>query len=409
MIVTEKDYISQCKKQIEKRFNLNADLIERDFEYLHEVILEQTKTDISTSTLRRIWSDKHQSIPQSKTLDALAQLLGHTGWHTFKLEQKPSNRRSLSPRIRSMVYILGLIVLISSILLLTSTDEVIGEVSLRPEIQVIEGVPVTLGFHYDIQSSNIDIELSWNPYERTRLDKGKDFYTGTYFYPDYHTAKLLHEEQVLTTSSVHVTTDGWHGLIMDAGYDTRPTYLESAEYMLENKLFVSKGRLVEIGEQTGIALPVFTLSHTDLSSLSGDDFTLKATVRSEAYSREQSCLLYEVLIKGANKNIRIPISQDGCYGLTELKCASRTISGKHNDLSALSTDLSQAHPITIRLKSSQMVIDVADNETFVIDYEEEIGPLKVIKFIFQGSAEISEFQLLNDRGVRLKSLALHPF
>ncbi|WP_436514518.1 hypothetical protein [Ekhidna sp. To15] len=408
-ILTEKEYISHCKKQIEAKFRFNSELIERDFEYLHEVILEQTKTDLSTSTLRRIWSDKHQSVPQTKTLDALAQLLGHSGWQTFKQADVPNEKKTFNLKVRTAAYILGFALLVSSIFLLTSSEEVVGEIFLNPEVEVYEGVPATIGFHYSAKNPNVEIELSWNPYERTPLDMDKDFYTGTYLYPDYHHAKLLHGEQTLSSSPVHVITSGWHGLIMDAGYDINPTYLDSAEFLSEEGLFVKKEIMLRIGEQSGIALPVFTLSHIDLSNLSGDDFTLNAKVKSQAYSKNQTCRYYEVLIKGEKGNIRVPVSQTGCYGLTELKCADKIVSGKQNDLSALSTDLSQEHQVQVRLKENKMLIHIANNPALTIGYTQKIGSVKVIKFIFQGPSEVHSFELFDKDGIPFESSILYPF
>lgn len=406
MTLNEKEYIALCKEQIEKKLNLGTDLIERDYEYLHEVILKQTKTDLSTSTLRRIWSDKYHSVPQTKTLDALAQLLGHAGWHDFKQNQQGIKRKSFQLNAQLIAYAFGLVLVICSIILLTSTGEVIGKATLYPEVHVHEGVPATIGIHYDIRSPNIDIELSWNPYERTRLDMNLDFYTGTYFYPDYHQAKLLHGEQVLASVPIHVTTPGWHGLIMHSGYDPNPDYMDSAEYMHDDKLKVVSKSLDGADK---LALPVFTLSHADLSYLSGDDFGMTAKVRSESYSEAQSCGLYEILIKGSTGNIRIPISQNGCYGLTTLKCAGKILSGKQNDLSALSTELSEEHQIRIELKRKEMHIKLGSNPTYEVEYENDIGPLKVIKFIFQGPSELCAFELLDSDGNKLQSPALSPF
>ena len=140
--MTEKDYISRCKNEIEKQFNLPEDLIERDFEYLHEVLLEQTQTDISTSTLRRIWSDKYQSIPQTKTLDALARLLGHAGWHAFKQEATANKPKRLNLKVAA--YMLGVVAMVSAVLLLIASDEAVGEAMLTPEVFIHEGVPATI-------------------------------------------------------------------------------------------------------------------------------------------------------------------------------------------------------------------------------------------------------------------------
>ncbi len=404
----EKEYISICKKLIEEKYNL-SELIERDFEFLHEVILEKTKTDLSTSTLRRIWSNKYQSIPQSKTLEALAQLLGYSGWHDFKQVQRSEHSPTFRFNTRYVAYILGLGLIATLIISLTSTDEVVSDAILNPEVSIHEGVPATIGFHYDIKDPNVEIELSWNPYERTKLDVNEKFYTGTYFYPDYHKAKLLNGDQVLTTSTIHVTTKSWHCLIMDEGYDPRPSYLDSTEYMFEDKLSIGKERLIGVKEKSGMAIPVFTLSNEDLSKLSVDNLSLHTKVESHTLSEDQACSFYEILIKGEKGNIRLPISQTGCYGLTSIVISDRLVSGKQNDLSALSTDLSRAHELKVQIKEKKMLIDLADNPTLTVDYENSIGSLKVIKFMFQGSAEITAFELLDGQEARFESKSLVPF
>jgi transcriptional regulator with XRE-family HTH domain len=408
-IVTEKEYISQCKKQIGQKLNLGSEMMERDYEYLHEVILKKTRTDLSTSTLRRIWSDKYQSIPQAKTLDALAQFLDHSGWHAFKNSFPRKANTSYQTSARSVLYLVGIFLVVSSIIVLTSSDKAIGEVILEPELKHHEGVPATIGFHYNVKNPNIDIELSWNPYERTVLDMEGDFYTGTYYYPDYHMAKLIFDEQILIQKPVHITTAYWHGLIMDEGYDSSPVYLDSVDYLFEDKLSISKETIQQIGLDTKQSFPLFTLSHSDLSSISGDSFILNARIKSEPFSKEQICLVYEVLLKGVDGSIRVPISQTGCYGLGDVKCSNKVLSGKLNDLSALSTDLSTEHQITFVNKNNQLRIEVANNNPLLVDYDDAIGELKVIKFIFQGAAEILSFELLDESETRFQSSALRPF
>lgn len=408
-ILGEREHIAKCKKQIEQKLNLSSELMERDFEYMRDEILQKTRTDLSTSTLRRIWSDNYQSIPQAKTLDALAQYLGYSGWHAYKNVNRGRGRSLSRLSTKTVIYLSGLLLVGLSIILLTSTDEAIGEVMLEPEVSVHEGVPATIGFHYQVKNPNIDIELSWNPYERTRLDMKGNFYTGTYFYPDYHMAKLLFEDQVLIQKPVHVTTAGWHGLIMDEGYDSSPTFLDSTSYFQPDNLLITKQTLDQIQFKSDQAYPLLTLSHAGLSVLSGDNFSLAARVKSVPFAEGQTCQIYEVLIKGENGNMHIPISKTGCYGVANVKCAEKVLSGKLNDLSALSTDLGQAHQIVLRNQNKQLTISVANNDPLVIDYVEPIGSLKVIKFIFQGSAELLAFELKDENEQRLLSPMLYPF
>lgn len=295
-ILREREYISLCKKQIEQKLNFSSEPMERDFEYLHERILEKTRTDLSTSTLRRIWSDKYQSIPQTKTLDALAQFLGHSRWHAFKNSLPNDKKHLYKLTSRSVLYSLGLLLIVCTIIFLTSTDKAVGEVILEPEVEMHEGVPATIGFNYLVPNPEVEIELSWNPYERVVLDMENNFYTGTYYYPDYHKAKLLYQDQVLAQQAVHVTTQGWHALLMDSGMDIRPQYVDKSDFLYSSGLWITRETVEKLAEDATELYPVFTLSNTSLEVLSGDDFSLLAEIAMAPISESTLCLMYEVLI-----------------------------------------------------------------------------------------------------------------
>ncbi|MEQ8626419.1 hypothetical protein [Ekhidna sp.] len=408
-ILREREYISLCKKQIEQKLNFSSEPMERDFEYLHEIILEKTRTDLSTSTLRRIWSDKYQSIPQTKTLDALAQFLGHSRWHAFKNSLPNDKKHLYKLTSRSVLYSLGLLLIVCTIIFLTSTDKAVGEVILEPEVEMHEGVPATIGFNYLVPNPEVEIELSWNPYERVVLDMENNFYTGTYYYPDYHKAKLLYQDQVLAQQAVHVTTQGWHALLMDSGMDIRPQYVDKSDFLYSSGLWITRETVEKLAEDATELYPVFTLSNTSLEVLSGDDFSLLAEIAMAPISESTLCLMYEVLIKGSYGSMRIPITQKGCYGIATLVCAEKSFSGKFNDLSDLTTDVTMNHNVKITSRDKKLHLQVDGNQTYELDFEGTIGQLKVIKFIFNGLPEISEFKLMDSNNEQLDVGALYPF
>lgn len=408
--MSEKDYIARCRKQIEEEFNLEgSNLMERDYEYLHKVILETTRTDLSTSTLRRLWTDKYQAVPQIKTLDALVQLIGYSGWHMYKQSFSKEQKRSEGKRSHLVLYALGLILLLVSGWLFISSDAAVGKVSLEPEVTSYQGVPATIGFNYLVSNPKVEIELSWNPYERVFLDMDHHFYTGTYYYPDYHQAKLLYKDQVLAQKAVHVTTRGWHALLMDSGMDTRPQYIDSADFTFTDRLAISHQVITKLDAKTEELYAVFTLSNESLSQLSGDNFSLSGTINVTPAGNENLCLFYEILIKGSEGNMRIPVTQTGCYGIVTLVCAEKKISGKRNDLSDLSTDVTQEHQVKISSHGKKLSVQVGSNSTYELPYEQEIGTLKVIKFIFNGLPEVTAFELRNEKNKIVKMDQWHPF
>lgn len=407
--MSEREYITHCKRQIELKYNLDgAKLTERDYEYLHEVILEETRTDLSTSTLRRLWTDYSKGSPQIKTLDALAQTLGYAGWHVYKQTFSKNERIRGSKAKRTALYASSLSVVVISCWLFIFSDEVVKEVMLEPEVFIHEGVPATVGFNYIVSNPEVEIELSWNPYERVTLDVEKNFYTGTYYYPDYHKAKLLYQDQVLAMKFVHITTNGWHALLMDSGMDLSPQYIDSSDFIFSDRLKITKETVEKLTNNAKVVYPVFTLSSTSLEQLKGDSFSLVAKVEMAQISEGTLCLMYEVLIKGSGGNMRIPVMQTGCYGIATLTCAEKMLTGKSSDLSDLSTDVEQRHSVKISTRDRKLKVEVGENQAYELDYEKEIGPLKVVKFIFNGLPEVSKFELRDDKD-QVEIVGRHPF
>lgn len=381
------------------KFHLDGNLSERDFEFLHQKIFEASNTDISTTTLRRIWSNNHQNLPQTKTLDALAITLGFNGWHEFKIAKNVNSETKPPIRVGSLVIItIPILLILATFLSYSALENNPPHVTLVAEKTTHNGVPATIGFHYDISDADdpIQIQLSWNPYEQTTLDPAKSFNTGTYFYPDYHEAKLLLDTIILATQNVHITTDDWHGLIMKSGYDTNPVYLEQDDFISTKKMSVTDS----LANASSISqpepyYPVFTLSNENLDSLSGDNFQLAFSTKLFETSVNMNCRSVDILVKGETGKLRIPIMQSGCYGVANMTMAEKNLSGKTTDLSSLTANLSEKTDVLVINSNQQLSVSVGENEPFIIEYSEGLGPIKVIKFVLLGPGEISGFDVRN--------------
>ncbi len=398
----EKAFIEICKTELSQQFHLPKRLMERDFEFLNQKILEEAKVDISTATLRRIWANRHQGTPQTKTLDALADTLGYKGWHEFKIKHKASAPSKVRVHKKVYLWLLTIPFLLGFVWNYTQTDQrsVNQAVIFEAEKELHEGVPATIGFKYDIEGVNrpVSIQLSWNPYERAVLDPKKHFYTGTYFYPDYHEAKLQLGEEVLASRRIHITTSDWHGLIMRAGYDANPVFIDEGDFLL-------KQDQMTIRQQTALAYhvvqsepyyPVFTLSNNALDSLSADKIHLTMDLQLFPSEQHLNCRSIDVLVKGTHGNIRIPVSEQGCYGLYQLKVGSKTLSGKTFDLSGLTTDLTAAVPLEIQTAGRVLTVKLDQNNALAIDYPNKLGPVKVLKVILTGPGSASAIRFMEN-------------
>lgn len=89
MPLSEKDFINRCKFLIEEKLNWEKsnNWKQRDYEYLNDLIFEETNVDLSISTLKRFWDEKNKSLPRPTTLDPLAKFINYSNWYEFKKDQ----------------------------------------------------------------------------------------------------------------------------------------------------------------------------------------------------------------------------------------------------------------------------------------------------------------------------------
>lgn len=400
----EKVFIELCKKKLAMKLNWPTDkaLKQRDFEYLSSEIFKQTKIELSTATLRRIWSNNYKSLPQVHTLNALAQFLGYVDWHDLKAKEEtqlPDNKRPQRPVKKTVLFSLMIIVL--SIVLIVIVTSWSGTHS-KPEVNLFidqsptGSVPATVGFRYDISEAKrpVSIELSWNPFERTVLNPEDSFYTGVYYYPDYHKTKLLQDGEVLVEVPVYVTTSGWHALVMKKENDIHPIYIEKHDFLKDGQMgFDREGLAPYLLSQPELIHSVFTLSDSILTAFSGDDMTLKTRVKHFVHKSDPACVRFILLLKAEHGNVLIPIMKKGCYGNYAISFSELVISGKTRDLSELSYDLQNYVDIRLTVKDHRVSLQVGDNPVYEFAYQQSLGALKVAKLMINGVGSVDHFSV----------------
>src|SRR5271168_3611118 len=86
---TDEILIRQVKKLFEEKtgWGDSEKWSNQDFLQLSELIREQTGVMISHVTLKRIWGKvKYESLPNTHTLNTLAQFLGYENWRDFSVK-----------------------------------------------------------------------------------------------------------------------------------------------------------------------------------------------------------------------------------------------------------------------------------------------------------------------------------
>ena len=222
MARTEQEYITLCKKQIEKKFSSStgAGYTQRDLENVIDRLEEKTGVVISLSTLKRLWKDDYKQSPQLATLDALAQLLDYRNWSEFKMKNAQSEfefvdsvyngalsgSNSVLPRANGpapktnrtgqkfsaklhglrfrILTAMGLAVMAVSVFSLLYAPNaggaagkltkivIKGPIHFEATKTVSSGIPNTVFFKYDLSNVNADsffLQQSWNDDHRVRI------------------------------------------------------------------------------------------------------------------------------------------------------------------------------------------------------------------------------------------------
>src|SRR6478609_2004740 len=87
--ISDKQLVRLCLDEIcvKMGFVDRAKISQSDLEHLCYLIEENTKIVISLSTLKRVFIEKFERLPQMATLDALTKFLGYSGWQDFKTKK----------------------------------------------------------------------------------------------------------------------------------------------------------------------------------------------------------------------------------------------------------------------------------------------------------------------------------
>ncbi len=433
MSIKDSDYLIECKKQIEGKLNwLNADdLKQRDFQYLSDAVYEKTKIQLSLSTVKRLWTDSYNRSFQISTLDALARYLDYRNWHHFKeknFSQTDDSKSELKkeleipskdfPRKKSLktglIIVISVVTLIIIWVLLSENKnkdvdyiENPDEVIFTSNKSVKEGVPNTIIFNYDLspyQSDSTYIQLSWNPKERYKIEKENKFYTSTYYYPGYHSARLIIDDKVVKGHSVHITTDDWLTLVRYEPDDVLPTYIRNDEVISDGNMYASPYLLkMNNVDLTANAFYVSYFNIKDFEGLEGDNFSFETEIKN---SNKESALICQnclIFIYAENGGIVIPISSKGCVSDISISAGDVVKSGKTNDLSGLGCDLTDWRKIKGEVVDKNLKIFIDNEIVYELSFNRSLGKIKGWHYFFKGCGSVNYLNVYDSTNTVLYS------
>jgi hypothetical protein len=417
------DYVRVCIAAIEGQLGWgdSSAWTQQDFEELSERMFEKTDVRLSTTTLKRIWGKvTYNSSPTVHTLNALAVFAGYENWRTFKLKHVPAQevillqvpefrepqevqatlqpqtrqkQKSIKPLYLALIPVLAVVLCLIVYGLVTKPFSVDASKIKFSSQPVTLGLPNTVIFHYDASASpsdDIAIQQSWDERMRENVSKAGRQYTTTYYYPGYHRAKLLINNQVVKEHDVYLKTNGWMALMET---EQIPIYIKEK--------IVDKGIL-----QASLAsLDKFQLASTgqvpwvdyynvqDFGELSSDNFSFETQIRNETNTANAVCQESRISIMCSNGRMLIPLAIPGCVGSINLHLSDLYIEGRTNDLSAFGCNLSKWQKLRCEVKNKQLTVFLNDQQIFSTTYTHDAGKVIGIRYKFMGAGAVNYVKL----------------
>jgi hypothetical protein len=415
--MTENELIATCRKQIEEKFHLpgNGSWKQRDFQYLSDLVCERSGTRLSISTLKRIWKEQENRLPQLYTLNALVHLLDYKSWNDFKNAgvqtvaiDPGKNREEQLPVIKQKNSYWKLIVLVAIAFFLAllyflpagktlNTDGIV----FKSRKNISNGVPNTVVFEYDISKTGYDsavIQQSWDERMRANVSKDNHFQTFIYYYPGYHTAKLIIDNKIIKQEQVNISTNGWEALADGDVSDKIPFYLPGKDIQSNGRLYVSKEMLLNNNIRANdkeFFINFFNVGK--INTVQADNFIFQTRIKNSLPEGALVCQYTQLNLICENGLISIPFCNPGCVSNIHLHISDIFKDGKVNDLSPFGTDLSEWRDIKIKSASKNITVLVDDKPVYHLRYNKGLGKVTGFHYKFFGCGSVDDIKLWNEK------------
>lgn len=394
---SEKDFI-RLRKEIEQCLGWGTvdTWHSKMFEELSEKIFEATQVSLSTTTLKRFFGVvQYKGTPSITTLDALSKFVGKDNWRSFKLSKKRHRIRGFKRPSKSVYIVIGFVLALVVISFLGSKrpDLIINASEFSFSSKVLSrAYPNSVVFDFHIPSNlgidSLTIQQTWDPTKTIVIHKDQQQATGIYYFPGYFRASLLAEGQEAQAHHLFLKSNGWLGLLE---YEPVPKYFNPSQ---ENP--AQLGIPEEIKKEIMASeKPLVSSLHyiDDLGNISGDNFSLSATIQYEYDDRWAVCQATQIYLIGTDGVMIIPFSKLGCSSDNNLLLNDVYLNGKEHDLSALSTDFTELTKLDIHIKNKAVSILVDGREVYKNRYSDTMGNFVGLRFKFQGIGKVLDFQI----------------
>lgn len=417
----ELKYLKSICFQVEQRLSWGAplDWTNSSFIELSNEVKRASGVRISADTLKRIFGKvktAEQYNPQLATKDALSVFLEYASWSDFKLQNpQPSEELIIVPStpldiveipakrpFRLVAILISVLVIALWFIFRSESEPETIDYSTFPfsiEGKYLRGNAYhTVVFDYSIGELSTDSVFLDFGDETKRNLLNKDNHTISHYYrgPGQYTVRLIADNQEVYDTTVYLSTDDWeaHTFFSKSGlteylpiYDFRDT--------LSGLMSVHPSMPRIKGIDTTQMYWVQYANYKDYGQ-DGDNFELVSELMNNQEIISARCNHVRIEIVGEKSAIKLYFLREGCSKWVRLQFSNVHLNGENKDLSAFGKDFMDFEKVTI--KNSEKVVQVYYNDSLLIEqaYQESLGKITGIVYIFSGVGGAVKSSKLND-------------
>ena len=434
----EKYYLEKLKQGVENKLQWgnSEDWRHSDYKNLSEVIYNESKILLSTSTLKRVWGKiKYEGMPNATTLDALSMFIGFTNWLDFKnradetfienreksktIEKKyPQQAPAITLPIKQITLFIGGAIVITGLIFIlksfTSIDNVqkveipenfVFEVSKAPDA----GIPQTVMIDIDISGFIVDSLYLVESSRKRKEYLSKNQKRHPYFcaLPGSQSVTLMFKDQVIKKLEFYVQTDGWQAVTSNKnkGSDKHwmvnlPTFLPASP-IEDGSLTITKATLSKHNVEVHDNLWTSFYNFTDLG-IDADNYSMTTRIKNSFEDGATTCQLAVCSIATEKGLHEVWLVAPGCSKFTHLLFGSGSmLDNKVVDLSGFEVDMNKWQDLAWKVKDKSVEVFLNGKEVYKAKYKTSLGKIKGLKYQFKGAGGKVDYLRLRDNEGKL--------
>jgi hypothetical protein len=432
---TDENLIRQVKKMFEEKTGWgNSDAwTNQDFLQLSELIRDQTGVTLSHVTLKRVWGKvKYESLPNTHTLNTLAQFLGYDTWRDLAAKTHPADaatqptdapfppvpgRDGIPPlvftkpsrppgddptpsrrKLWMLIPLLAIILLVLFFLHGQQPSPQPQDYAFSSRKVVTSGIPNSVIFDYDASRSPDDsvvIQQSWDTTRRVKVPRNGHQYTSVYYYPEFYHATLQVHNKIVKTHNLLIESDGWLPLVVQ---DPVPVYFTKADAIHGGKISITPEQIRQKNIPLQPSPPTVLFCNVrDFGEIYTDHFVFETSLKDDYSEGSAVCQLTRIYLLCEGSPIWVPLCAKGCVSTIDLYFTYFYTSGKREDLSAFGVNFNDYVKVRIESDSGKAKILINDHLAYTVPRHIIRSKIIGIDFQFQGAGSVDYVSLSNGK------------